>query len=119
MLFRIGSLTLVRVKGAYAIRMRGAALIVIIGLGVLGYNHLPQLNVFLAKAVLGALGAFGGYWVDRSAFPYARPHEIMGEMDKVKSAAVSDPTLLFLLVATYIRRAIVMGSFMVSMAMAL
>lgn len=37
-----------------------------------------QLQVVLYKAGLVTLGAAMGYWIDRSLFPYGRPHECIG-----------------------------------------
>jgi len=36
-----------------------------------------QLPVVLYKLSLVSLGAVLGYWIDRSLFPYARPHAYM------------------------------------------
>ena len=33
--------------------------------------------VSLYKAHLMSLGGWGGYWLDRALFPYARPHECL------------------------------------------
>jgi hypothetical protein len=33
--------------------------------------------VSLYKAHLMSLGGWGGYWLDRALFPYARPHEYL------------------------------------------
>ena len=42
-------------------------------------EHEPGslLAVTLYKAHLMALGGWGGYWLDRSLFPYDRPHQYM------------------------------------------
>lgn len=34
--------------------------------------------VTLHKAHLMSLGGWGGYWLDRGLFPYARPHTMLG-----------------------------------------
>lgn len=34
--------------------------------------------VTLHKAHLMSLGGWGGYWLDRGLFPYARPHTLLG-----------------------------------------
>ena len=62
-----------------------------------------QVAVILAKFNLLALGAWLGYWVDRMAFPYSRPHE-------AKAAQAE---------AAQIRRALIIAAAMVSMALAL
>jgi hypothetical protein len=62
-----------------------------------------QVSVVLAKFNLLALGAWLGYWVDRIAFPYARPHE-------AKPAHVD---------VAQLRRALIIAAAMVAMALAL
>lgn len=37
------------------------------------------LAVSLYKAHLMSLGGWGGYWLDRALFPYARPHSYLEE----------------------------------------
>lgn len=37
------------------------------------------LTVTVYKAHLLALGGFGGYWLDRALFPYARPDNLVDE----------------------------------------
>ena len=37
------------------------------------------LAVSLYKAHLLSLGGWGGYWLDRALFPYARPHELLDD----------------------------------------
>jgi hypothetical protein len=38
-----------------------------------------QAPVVLYKSALVTLGAVLGYWLDRALYPYARPHELIGE----------------------------------------
>lgn len=76
------------------------ALLTSIGLFVL-YPH--QLGTVLMKANLLALAAWAGYWIDRSAFPYARPGDLIGPE---RSAAAT-------------RRAVIIAGAMLSMALAL
>jgi hypothetical protein len=38
--------------------------------------------VSLYKAHLMSLGGWGGYWLDRALFPYARPHEFLGTLEE-------------------------------------
>lgn len=40
-----------------------------------------QVPVSLYKVSLVALAAVAGYWIDRSLFPYARPHEMLFPTD--------------------------------------
>lgn len=46
-------------------------------LAVLALLNPAQLPVVLYKLSLVSLGAVLGYWIDRSLFPYARPHAYM------------------------------------------
>lgn len=62
-------------------RMSGWLLIVLL-LMVAVYLLAPhQLMVSLYKLSLVTLGAVLAYWLDRSLFPYARPHELFGSND--------------------------------------
>ncbi len=46
-------------------------------LAIMVYLIAPQqLPVSLYKLSLVALAAVAGYWIDRSTFPYARPHDM-------------------------------------------
>lgn len=38
--------------------------------------------VSLYKCHLMSLGGWGGYWLDRALFPYARPHSYLGEEEE-------------------------------------
>lgn len=40
-----------------------------------------QLPVVLYKIALVTIAAVLGYWLDRTLFPYARPHELFGESE--------------------------------------
>jgi hypothetical protein len=51
-----------------------AAGLLLAGLAALAPQQAP---VVLYKFVLVILGAVLAYWVDRSLFPYARPHELL------------------------------------------
>lgn len=62
-----------------------------------------QLGTVLMKGNLLALAAWAGYWIDRSAFPYARPGDLTGAD---QSAAA-------------MRRAVVISGSMLSLALAL
>lgn len=42
-------------------------------------NPSGLLAVTIYKAHLMALGGWGGYWLDRALFPYARPHSYLEE----------------------------------------
>jgi hypothetical protein len=62
-----------------------------------------QIGTVLAKANLLTLAAWAGYWIDRSAFPYARP----GDLEGVHQDAAG------------LRRAVVIAATMLAMALAL
>lgn len=40
-----------------------------------------QIGVILYKACLLALAGYGGYWLDRTVFPYARPDSYLVDAD--------------------------------------
>lgn len=63
-----------------------------------------QLPVSLYKLSLVALAAVVGYWIDRSTFPYARPHII-------------NPTHTVVLACAMLRRAIIMAAAMLAMGL--
>ncbi|AYQ43242.1 membrane protein [Burkholderia aenigmatica] len=59
-------------------------LVASIVLAILAYTTRqsdPLLSVTFYKAHLMSLGGWGGYWLDRLIFPYARPHEFLDECE--------------------------------------
>lgn len=58
---------------AVHVRMADWALAALILLAVVALIAPQQLGVSVYKMSLIALAALAGYWIDRSAFPYARP----------------------------------------------
>ena len=70
---------------------------------VLLFVYPHQAGTVLLKVNLLALAAWAGYWIDRSAFPYARPGDLLGPE---RSAAA-------------MRRAVIIAGAMLSMALAL
>jgi len=50
------------------------ASLVLMGLAYFFRESENLLSVSLYKAHLMSLGGWGGYWLDRMAFPYGRPH---------------------------------------------
>lgn len=69
--------------------------VILIGLALYAQAQYPG-NIFavtLYKAHLMALGGWGGYWLDRALFPYARPHtyeeEITQHYDPMDEAGAS------------------------------
>lgn len=55
-------------------RLSGWSAIAIALLAALALTHPAQLGVVLYKSSLVVLASVLGYWIDRSLFPYARPH---------------------------------------------
>ena len=88
-----------------ATRMVGAWVITAVTLLVVAVFFPQQVGVVLLKVNLLFLAAAAGYWIDRMAFPYARPH--MFADDTIES------------VASQIRRAIVIAAAMLAVALAL
>jgi hypothetical protein len=92
-----------------------------------------QLPVSLYKLSLVALAAVAGYWIDRSVFPYARPHffiqptciEVEQYVDKkelAKAGAIWSPALVggsepVLAAQCMLRRAIIMAAAMLAMGL--
>jgi len=83
-------------------RMGWWAAIALASLIAIAYISPHQISVVLVKINLLSLGAFTGYWVDRMAFPYARPHQMLGSSDYAE-----------------IRRAIIIAAAIIGMALAL
>jgi hypothetical protein len=77
------------------------------------------IAVSLYKAHLMALAGWGGYWLDRALFPYARPDVFMDEFisatNPVSTTAPDGEQLLFssMLAAAMLRRALVVGACLV------
>lgn len=55
-------------------RLGGWAVIAVALVVVLWVTHPAQLGVVVYKCALVTLAAVLGYYIDRSLFPYARPH---------------------------------------------
>lgn len=62
-------------------RMSGWLFIVVLLMAAVWLLAPHQLMVSLYKLSLVTLAAVVGYWLDRSIFPYARPHELFGSTD--------------------------------------
>lgn len=67
-----------------------AALIMAAIVGVL-YPH--QLGVLLWSLTKLSFGAYLGYWIDRSLFPYARPHELFSKAAHVSGTIREESAL--------------------------
>lgn len=59
-------------------RMSGWFVIVVLLMAAVWIIAPHQLTVSLYKLSLVTLAAVVSYWLDRSIFPYARPHELFG-----------------------------------------
>lgn len=76
-----------------------------------------QIMVGVWKMAMVAAGAFGGYWLDRHAFPYARPHAL-GADDAAGVWTKYDP--MGIVFATCMaRRAVIMAAAMIAVGIAL
>lgn len=65
-----------------------------------------QIGVTLYKLSLVTAAAWAGYWIDRGLFPYARPHQLIGNAYKDWFSAAM------------IRRAIIVAAAMLAMGLA-
>ena len=86
----------------------------------------PQLPVVLYKASLIALAAVLGYWLDRALFPYARPDGYLyadWRYGTEEPEGASDFPVLhdyhLVFCAAMLRRAIVVGTVVIGVAMGL
>jgi len=66
-------------KISAALRMWPWSLAAIILFVVIGVFAPTQLPVVIYKAAMVSLFGVIGYWLDRSLFGYARPHDFFGE----------------------------------------
>jgi hypothetical protein len=96
-------------------------LIAAVLLAILVYLIAPQqLPVSLYKLSLVALAAVAGYWIDRSLFPYARPHTFLippQEPDCCLSTAPisnEDPVMA---AVCMLRRAIIIAAAMIAVSL--
>ena len=69
-----------------------------------------QLEVMLYKVALISGFAYLGYWIDRTAFPYGRPHE---------EWAISEEDDTALYRAAMLRRAVIIGATVIAGGIAL
>lgn len=102
-------------------------LLIALALSVLIFFLYPQqLAVSLYKLNLIAMGGFGGYWLDRSLFPYARPdrfypkededeHDIDGGVLKFDLSCQIQNDMLFAI--AQIRRALIVAAGMIAIAL--
>lgn len=104
-------------------------LIAAVLLAILVYLIAPQqLPVSLYKLSLVALAAVAGYWIDRSVFPYARPHFFVDATalnlpkgvevgDALWSPPVVDGSMPSLAASCMLRRAIIISAAMIAVSL--
>lgn len=90
-------------------RLFGLLLVTVLLLVAIALLAPQQLPVSLYKLSLVCMAGFGGYWLDRALFPYARPGSLL-------SGAATDRTAL-VFAAAMLRRAIVVGCSMLSIGL--
>ena len=93
------------IKASDLTRMQGFAWVAIATSIAILAIYPQQAGVVLFKANLLALAAWAGYWIDRAAFPYGRPHTFRDHSPESISAQM--------------RRAIIIAASMVAFALAL
>lgn len=91
-----------RAEESGLLRMSTWACIAILSSIALCFAYPHQIGVVLTKINLLSLSAWGGYWIDRGAFPYTRLHE----EDAYYGLGM-------------IRRALIISASMIAMALAL
>jgi hypothetical protein len=83
---------------------------VLLGAALFAQSAWPGsvVSVSLYKAHLMALGGWGGYWLDRALFPYARPDFFIDQADPV----TGKDTLVYsnAFASAMLRRAIVVAA---------
>lgn len=99
------------------LRMGIVGLIAVALLALLAYIVFSQMTVILLKAAELSLAAYGGYWFDRWLFPYSRPHELTA--DTTPNIWSEYDRTGYVYAASMLRRAIIVGSAMLAMALAL
>lgn len=88
------------------------------------YIVKPELlPVDLHKISLITIGGFLGYWIDRSAFPYARPGAFMATPFSAGGPYVPEkavcPTQQVVFAAAMLRRAIIIGAAILGVSLGL
>lgn len=83
-----------------------ATVLLLIAIGLLAPQQLP---VSLYKLSLVSMAGVGGYWLDRSLFPYARPDVFLNGSNTDRTAMV--------FAAAMLRRAVVVGCAMLAIGL--
>lgn len=115
------------VKKLVKVRMLWCAVVAFLMLLCVGISAPQQLPVILYKVALISLAAVTGYWIDRWAFPYARPDGFLngdwreddtGDLyDDANFSVVEDYYNVY--AASLIRRALIMGAAMLAVGLGL
>jgi hypothetical protein len=97
-------------------RMSGWFFIVVLLMAAVWLLAPHQLAVSLYKLSLVTLGAVLAYWLDRSLFPYARPHEFFGKpaSDDLNSW---DTDQQYIASHCMLRRAIIIAAAMIAVSL--
>lgn len=93
----------------------------LVALVIVGFVAPQQLGVALWKCSLVVLAGWTGYWIDRSLFPYGRPHRALENAYTAFTQTnyeVADINVRLFNAATFRRAAIVVGT-MLALALAL
>jgi len=108
-------------------RMAGCALAAVTLLALVVILSPQQGPVALYKLALVLVAAFAGYWIDRTAFPYARPDSYLqfpdwrkvpvGQMVQADNPVADGHAIPF--AAALLRRAVVMGACMLAVGLGL
>jgi Putative 2/3 transmembrane domain holin len=89
--------------------------VILIGLALYAQAQYPG-NIFavtLYKAHLMALGGWGGYWLDRALFPYARPHTAFDAAAQCPDDADANTAFVAEAALSTLRRAIIVAACLV------
>lgn len=62
-------------------RLLGCSVLAVILVAAVALVAPQQIGVILFKACLISLASYGGYWLDRTVFPYARPDSYLVSAD--------------------------------------
>lgn len=114
-----------------SVRMGACLLVALLALAAVAAIRPGELGVIIYKLALVSLAAFGGYWLDRTLFPYSRPDGYLatawrGRKHSLNGAAVTDDAdfpvvngyhLVFC--AALLRRACIIGMSMLAVGMGL
>jgi len=99
------------------LRMAAFGLLAAVMIAIIAYVAWTQITVLVLKTAEISLGAFLGYWLDRHLFPYARPGGLTA--DTTANVWTEFDRTGYVYAASMLRRAFIVGMFMLSMALAL